>query len=196
MKKHLEMIFGTIRSTLLATLTVALIFGPTASMAALNTATWDIAGAGQAPSAINLYSYSAGSITLTKVAFLTDGTALADGATVPTGTQVQFMIYVQNANAFTMNDISISDDLSVGGFTYDAAVGLKVDNSQLNTAAVADIYTAVNGVAVSNATDAVDGDVAANPTGTLVTAGSTALNAPLNVPATSTWAILFTVTMP
>lgn len=192
MKKHLEIIFASLRSVLLATVTAAMIFGPTSALAATNTANWDIGGAAQTGSTINLFTYSAGSVTLTKAAFLTDGTALADNATVPAGTQVQFMIYARNTNAFTMNDISISDALNPLEFTM-VSTDFQIDNSQTDVATEAAIYTAVDG-SLTTATFIAADDVASFVADT-INVGTTGGDLVLNIPGNTTWAIIFTVTI-
>ena len=118
-KKHLETIFGTVRSILLATITSALIFGPTSAMAATNTATWDISGVTQGPATFDLISYNSGAVSLTKTAFLAvGGTELTDGASVPAGTEVDFMIFVNNKNLGAVNNINIADILDPAEFVY------------------------------------------------------------------------------
>ncbi len=196
MKKQMETIFAALRGVLLAAVTVAVMFGPTPVMAAQNTANWDIGGAPQTASTINLFSYANGSVTLTKAAFLTDGTPLPDGSTVPQNTDVKFMIYVRNTNGFTMNDISISDIINPAEFTFNPAASptpFQIDSSQSDVATETVIYNAVNASATT-ATSAAADDVASFVGGT-VNVGTTGGDTQLNIPANTTWAILFTVTV-
>lgn len=192
MKKHMKRIFLTLRSVLLATVMTAIVFGPTAALAAVNTATWDIAGAGQGPQSITINSYAGGSVTLTKAAFLTNGTALPNLSTVPANTDIKFMIYVRNTNTFTMNDISIADVINPAEFTMVSA-SLQIDNSQTDVETEANIYTAVDGSATT-ATFAAADDVASFVGGT-VNIGTTGGDTVLNIPANTTWAIIFTATV-
>lgn len=196
MKKHLETIFLTLRSALLATLTLAIIFGPTTSMAAINTANWDIGGTGQTASSITINAYSG--VTLTKVAFLaSDNSSLADGTVVPSGTDVKYMVYVRNPNAFQMNDISINDVMDLTLFTM-VSTDIKWDASQSAVATEAQIFTAVDGSAAAYTFGAANGDegsyVEAAGNGTL-SIGTTGGDTQLNIPANSTWAIIFTATV-
>jgi hypothetical protein len=197
MKKQLETIFLSLRSALLATLTLAIIFGPTTSMAAINTANWDIAGVGQVASSITINSYAGGSVTLTKAAFLAaDGTPLPNLSSVPTNTPIQFMLYVRNTNSFAMNNINISDYIDPALFTMDpSGTPFQIDASESDVATETAIYTAVSGAGTSTANQ--DADVASydiNAADT-INVGSTNGDGPLNIPANTTWAILFTVTI-
>jgi hypothetical protein len=191
MKKHLKTIFMSLRTILLAAITAAMIFGPTTVMAATNTANWDIGGSGQTAATITINAYAGGSVTLTKLAFLTDGTPLADGAVVPADTEVRFILYVENTNAgFAMTDISLSDTLTAGDFTM-----TSTDFSYITTAGTgltpAAIYTAVTGGGASTATFGNgDGDIASY-VGTTVNVGTTGGDSQMDVAANSTWAIIF-----
>ncbi len=196
MKRAPETIFGLRHSVLLATVVVAVIFGPGTALAATNTANWDIGGTAQTASAITINSYADGSVTLTKAAFLAaDGTSLPDGSTVPANTDVQFMIYVRNTNGFTMNDISISDFIDPAQFTM-VSISFQIDNSQLDTATETDIYNAVNASATTatfaGADDVASFNVSAADT---VNVGTSGGDTQLDIPANTTWAILFTVTV-
>lgn len=193
MKKQLETIFGMLRSALLATVTAAMLFGPTSALAATNTANWDIGGTAQTASTINIYSYANGSVTLTKAAFLaSDGSSLPDGSTVPQNTNVKFMIYVRNTNAFQMNDISISDIINPAEFTMVSA-SIQWDASQTAAATETDIFNAVNASATTYSFGA--GDDPGSYVGGTVNVGTTGGDTALNIPANTTWAILFTVTV-
>jgi len=193
MKQQMKTIFGMLRSALLAVVTVAVIFGPSAVLAATNTANWDIGGTAQTASTINIYSYANGSVTLTKAAFLAaDNSPLPDGSTVPQNTNVKFMIYVRNTNAFQMNDISISDIINPAEFTMVSA-SFQIDNSQSDVATEATIFGAVNAAATTASFGAAD-DVASYVGGT-VNVGTTGGDTVLNIPANTTWAILFTATV-
>ena len=208
MKKHLETIFGVLRSALLAIVTVALLFGPTSSLAAINTATWDISGVAQADATFELISFNAGNITLNKTAFLAGAattTELVDGATVPSGTQVDFMLFVNNQNTTAVNNINIADVLNPAEFVY-VPTFMRINTTNVcaadpcTPAERAALYE--NAVAIANeaeeAGDVAGYDAAAapNPTGT---AGLSAGNAQLDVTAApgagSAFALVFRVTV-
>ncbi len=165
MKKHLETIFLTLRSTLLATLTMAIIFGPTSAMAAVNTATWDIGGAAQGPATFELISYNAGNITLIKTAFTIAGVELTDGQSLPAGTPVDFMIIVSNENINPVSNINIADELLSGQFAY-VTGNMRINNT--NTCADLACTQAErqalydNAVAINDAPDADVGSYAAD----------------------------------
>jgi hypothetical protein len=159
------------------------------ALAATNQATGNIAGDPNDLQDSNIFTINSSTLALVKAAFLPDSTLLADGSTVPAGTEVQFLIYVDNDTDLQIDDINIADDLGVD-FVYQSP-SLKIDNSQATGAALNDIYLAVVGTA--NINDAVEAGDEAGVSGTVVSAGSTAGNAPLNVPANTVWAMLFTV---
>jgi len=173
---------------------------PLTAEAATNQGTGDVAGDASALTSSNVFTLlSTGSaLALVKRAFLTDGTALASGATVPTGTHVKFMIYVNNTSSVAVNDVSMRDVLAAL-FAYETGT-IKIDDSVANCAAAsctaleeAAIYTAVN--ASSALTDAVDADTATYTAGTkTVDAGNqNAANGQLNAAANKVLALLFTV---
>ena len=126
---------------------------------------------------------------LVKTAFRS-GAELTSGATLPRGTLVQFMIYVDNPTGVTVSDLNVSDVLDPG-FSYQVS-SIKVDNSAATGSAPADVYLAVN--AAAPVTDANDGDVA-GISGATITAGSTGGNGQLDIAPNAVWAILFDVTV-
>jgi uncharacterized repeat protein (TIGR01451 family) len=177
-------------SATFAAVLLAVLFGltstPSAVLAADNLATGDIAGQSGDLTNSNTFTIGSTTLTLVKTAFLTDGTELTSGASVPKGTHVRFMVYIDNTTAVAASDVNVADVLDVA-FSYQAGT-IKVDNSEATAATTADIYAAVN--ATSVLTDAVDGDVA-SITGTTVSVGSGTSNAQLNIAASMVWAILF-----
>lgn len=208
MKNHLETIFATLRSILLATVTVAMIFGPTSALAATNTATWNISGVPQTDATFDLVSFNAGNITLYKTAFLAGAattTELTDGATVPANTQVDFMLFVNNQNAAAVNNINIADILVPADFAY-VPTFMRINTTNTCAALVCTPAERValyeNAVAIANeaveAGDVAGYDAAAVPNPT-VSAGSATGNAPLNVTAApaagSAFALVFRVTV-
>ena len=164
-----------------------------------NTGTGDVAGDTNALANSNvfqLFSTGAG-LALVKTAFMTsDGSPIASGATVPQGTFVDFMIYVNNQGSVAINDVSIQDVLDAL-FVYQAGT-IRIDNSVANCALAAcdsteeaAIYAAASVVAAN--TDGVDGDTSSFA-GVTVDAGNQAVaNAQLNVAANSVLALVFTV---
>lgn len=161
------------------------------AMAADNQGTGDIAGDAASLNNSNIFSLFSTTMSLNKIAFLTNGTQLASGATLPHGTEVRFVIYVDNTTNFPLNDVSIQDILDPT-FAYQAG-SMKVDNTIVSGATEAVIYSTVNAVA-GTVTDAVDGDVA-SVTGATINAGdqNEAGNNQLDIAANRVWAILFRV---
>jgi hypothetical protein len=138
--------------------------------------------------------------TLTKTAFWTDGTPIPTGATIPSGIEFKFLLYINNPGLAT-GDVTVRDVLDPA-FQYQAGT-IQVDNSIAECAAasctVAEelaIYNAVDGAAFLS--DAADGDVASHTLASLsVDAGNGNVgNAQLNIDADKVWAILFSVKMP
>jgi len=163
---------------------------PGAATAADNTATGDINGVASALNASNTFTINTSTLSLVKTAFLTDGTQLASGATVPAGTTVRFLIYVDNPTGVAVSNLSI-DDVLAAGFQYLPGT-LRSDASQATGATEAALYAAVS--ATAPLTDAVDGD-AASIVGTTVTAGATGGNTQVDLAASSVRSLLFDVTV-
>ncbi len=170
---------------------LALGFFPSNALAADNDATGDIGGDATDLTDSNTFTLNSTTLALVKTAFLTDGTQLTSGATIPKGTLVQFMVYIDNSTAIAVDDVNVQDVLDVA-FTYQAGT-IKVDNSQNTGATEAAIYAAVNATAALD--DAVDGVDEAGISGTTISAGSGAGNAQLDIAGSKVWAMLFTVEM-
>lgn len=196
-----QRIFAMLRGTTAALATAVLTVGISVSAyAAPNQGTGDVAGDSAALVDSNVFNLlSTGSaLTLVKRAFLADGTPLASGSTLPTGTTVKFMIYVNNTSSIPINDVSVQDVLDPL-FLYSGPDTVQVDNSVANCAAVActpaeeaAIFTAVDGAAAS--TDATGDDVASVTGGTTVDVGNSvqATNTQQNVAANTVLAVLIT----
>lgn len=177
------------------------LLAPVASRAADNQGTGDVGGDAGALSASNVFVLNSSQLSLVKRAFLADtGAALASGSTVPAGTLVKFLIYVNNNTAFAVGDVSVRDVLAAD-FAYQAGT-IKVDNSVANCAAVA--CTAVEEAAIFAAadaaaagTDAVDADVASytGATTTIDAGDQNVANGQLDIAANRVWAMVFTVRM-
>jgi len=162
-----------------------------------NTGTGDINGDSDALGNSNVFVLSStGALALVKTAWLTsDGSPIGSGSTVPKGTNVDFMIYVNNRSSVAINDVSIQDALDVL-FTYQTE-SIRVDNSVADCGLTCDaaeeaaIYAAAS--AVGNNLDAVDGDTSSFA-GVTVDAGNQAVaNARLDAAANKVLAVVFTV---
>jgi hypothetical protein len=102
-----------------------------------NTGTGDVAGDSAALVDSNIFQLftTGATLTLVKTAFLTsDGSQLTTGATLPQGTLVDFMIYVNNSGSVAISDTSIQD-LLLPLFVYQPGT-IRVDNTQTCAAAV------------------------------------------------------------
>lgn len=143
-------------------------------------------------------------LELAKRAFLSsDGSAIPDTSTLPKGTQVKYLIYINNPGV-AVNDVSFRDVLDPT-FLYQGVVetgtsSLKVNNSTTACALVtctaleeATIFSDVD--AMGAKTEAVDGDTV-SISGTTIDVGNQNVgNSQMNVPAGSVGALLFTVEM-
>ena len=139
-------------------------------------------------------------LDIVKRAFWLDGTPIPTGATVPSGVEFKYLLYINNPNV-ARTDISVRDVLDPA-FQYQPGT-TQVDNSVAQCAAVscsaADelaIFTAVDGTAFQ--TDATGDDVASYTGGSLsVDAGNqNVANPQLDINANAVWAVMFSVKMP
>jgi len=163
-----------------------------------NTGLGDVAGDTDALTNSNVFvlnSTGAG-LALTKTAFMTsDGSPIGSGSTVPQGTYVDFMIYVNNQGSVAINDVSIRDVLDVL-FTYQTD-SIRVHSYAGSCALPACdsteeglIYAAAS--VIANNTDGT-GDDTSSFAGVTVDAGDeNAANTTLNVAADSVTAVVFT----
>ena len=140
------------------------------------------------------------SLRIVKRAFWPDGTPIPSGATIPSGVEFKYLLYVNNPGA-AISDVTVGDVLDPV-FVYQAGT-IQADNSLADCAAVTctpaeelAIFAAVDAAAVL--TDAVDGDVASYTGASLsVDAGDGNIaNLQLDINANEIWAILFAVKMP
>lgn len=159
--------------------------------AADNQATGDVAGVDADLGNSNTFTLNSTTLALVKAAFLNDGTPLASGTTLARGTVVQFLIYIDNSTTVPVDSINVVDVLAAG-FAYQAG-SIKVDASQNTGATAAAIYAAVN--ATAPVTDAISGADVAGINAATISAGQSAGNAMLSIPATRVWSMLFTVKM-
>jgi hypothetical protein len=184
---------------LLLLLLAALALVPAAALAAPNTGTGDIAGVDDDLADSNTFNLNATTLALVKTAFLTGGTELADGDSVPSGTTVHFLVYINNSTAVAVDDITIQDVLDPA-FTYTAGT-IRVDNTQSCAAAVctnpeeAAVFAAVSGAAAL--TDAAGDDVGSfDGSDTIdVGNGNEGTNAQADIAANAVYAVLITVTV-
>lgn len=140
-----------------------------------------------------------GALKIIKKAYLTDGSPVPDGAVLPRGTPVKYLVYINNSGGIR-KDVSIRDVLDPT-FAYQGGT-IKTDNS-LGNCAAADctateedaIFIAVDSVPAR--TDAIDGDVVSYdaPTSTIDAGNQNASNGQLNIAPRSIFALSFTVKM-
>lgn len=206
MKRQFERYLRRLVVTALAAMLA--VGGAQTAFAEDNTGTGDVAGDTNALADSNvfqLFSTGAG-LALVKRAFMTsDGSPIGSGSFVPQGTNVDFMIYVNNIGSVDINDVSIQDVLDPL-FVYDgltdsirvANVALPSTGGSCNVAACTgteedEIYAAVSGVG-ANTNAAGDDTSSFDGTDTIdVGNGNEATNAQLNVQADRVLAVVFTV---
>jgi hypothetical protein len=141
-------------------------------------------------------------LTLVKRAFLTDGTAITGGLTLPKGTPFKFLLYIDNAGAGA-NDITVQDVLATA-FQYQAST-IKVDDTLVSATVcpggICDeeaIFAQVDGSGTALGDGDLDGDVASYSAGSSTVDfgnGNNANNASLNMAADRVWAAIFTIKM-
>ena len=165
-----------------------------------NIGTGDVAGDTNALTDSNvfqLFSTGAG-LALVKTAFLTsNGNPITSGSTLPQGTLVDFMIYVDNKASVVISDVSVQDVLDPL-FVYQAGT-IRVDNSQANCAGAtcnaaeeAAIYAAA--AAAAAGTDVVDAPDTVSFAGVTVDVGDQSVaNGQLDAAANAVLAVVFTV---
>ncbi len=194
--------FGkTLQHIAALTLGVFLTLGHVAQ-AANNQGTGDVAGVGADLTDSNTFilSSTGSGLVLVKTAFLTSsGTQLTSSDTVPAGTSVDFMIYINNESSVPISDVSIRDVLDAA-FTYQAG-SIRIDNTVADCAATCDAAeeAAIYAAAEDNTplTDAAADDTASFAALT-VDAGNSVVgaNAQLDVAANTVLALVFTVVVP
>ena len=198
-------VFGVLRSAILALLVGTLIFGPSMALAATNTANFGIAVTPVTPSnTLTLTSVDTTVLDLYKRAFLTDGTPIADSSTLPIGTTVKFLLYVDNFTGSPVSDLNISDTLA--GFTYTAGTikmlsnlpGCTANDGTCTTVEEATMFSTLDDVLLLPLNDDVSTAIDAAGFGTpalTITAGRTAGNQQLDMLLDQTWGLLFTTTI-
>ncbi len=134
-------------------------------------------------------------VSMVKRAFQLDGTPIASGSTLPSGTPVRFLIYIDNPSGAVI-DSSLQDALDPL-FAYQAG-SIKVSNALVSSvvcpAGVCDeaaIFAAAD--TGTGATDAVDADVVGLSGVTIHAGDGTVANARLDLAGDRVWALVFTV---
>jgi hypothetical protein len=176
--------------TMVAFMAAALMFtGP--AMAADNQGLGDVGGDPLGLTDSNIFQLFSTTLTLNKMAFLVDGTKLATGATLARGTEVQFVIYINNTTAFALSDVSVQDVLDPL-FVYQAG-SMLVDNTAATADTETQIYNAVSGGTAM--LDPVGADVASAVGVTIDVGNANVANGRLDIADSSVWAILFRAIM-
>jgi hypothetical protein len=170
-----------------------LAFGPVIAMAATNQATGNIAGDATALTGSNTITLTTTTLALVKAAFLNSGVQVTSGSSLPKGTLVKFLLYIDNTTAVAADSVNVTDVLAAT-FAYQTGT-IKVDTTQATGATVAAIYAAANaGTATTDLVSAAD--QAGYTAGSLtISAGQTAGNGKVLVPAGKVWALVFSTKM-
>jgi len=156
-------------------------------MAADNIGTGDIGGDSGSLNSSNTFSLFTTTLSLTKMAFLANGTALANSTILPRGTEVRFVVYVDNTTTFPLSDVSVQDVLDPA-FVYQT--GSMMTATLAAGSLPADIYsTIINGA--GTLTDGTADDIASYASSTIDVGNQNAANTTLDVPGSSVWAIMF-----
>ncbi len=144
-------------------------------------------------------------LAIVKRAFQIDGTPIVNGSTLPAGTPVRFVLYVDNPG-LAVSDVTLADVLAPT-FSY-RAESMKVDNSLVSSAVCpggvcneAAIFAQVDGSGSAvgdgdSVTAPIDADAASYDSGGLTIElgnGSNPDNAQLDIAADRVWALVFTV---
>ena len=190
--------YGKITQRIAAFMLGAFLLASPMAQAATNTAIGDISGVDGDLDDSNAFVLNSFLSQLQKRAFLTVGnTALTSGDTLPAGTSVDFLIYLNNEGDLDITDVGILDTLV--GFTY-VPNSLHVLNT---TAACVGGCNAAQELAIYNnarvagvKTDAVNDDEASFA-GTTVEVGNnvTAGNTQQDAAANFVLALVFTATI-
>ena len=112
--------YGKITQRIVALMLGVLLTLGSVAQAADNVGAGDVAGDTTALLDSSIFQLFTSSPTLVKTAFLAGGgAALTSGDTLPSGTSIDFLIYLVNEANVGILDVSIQDDLTTG-FTYTA----------------------------------------------------------------------------
>lgn len=175
----------------------------TSALAATNQALGSIGTVSADLADSNIITLNSQGLSLFKRAFLaSDNSVIADGSTLPSGTKIRFLIYVNNPTAYAVGDVRVTDQLA--GFTYVTLLngGVLREANVPNACAAAacsageesGILTAV--LATADKTEAADADSLSYDSGTTtVSAGLTANTTSITANATSAWGMVFEATI-
>jgi uncharacterized repeat protein (TIGR01451 family) len=156
-------------------------------MAADNIGTGDIGGDGASLNDSNTFSLFTTTMSLNKIAFLSNGTALANSTTLPRGTEVHFVVYIDNTTPIPLNDVSVQDVL-VPAFAYQTGSMMTATLAAGSSQAL--IYSTI----INGAGTLTDG-TASYASSTIDVGNQNAVNSTLDVPGNSVWGILFRTLM-
>jgi len=164
-----------------------------------NTGTGDVAGDPAALTDSNVFVLNSTGVALAlvKTAWMTaGGTPITTGSTVPQGTSVDFMIYVNNLGSVAINDVSVQDVLDPL-FAYQAGT-IRVDNAVANCAvavctAAEEVAIYASAIAVGANSDGVNADTSSFAGVTVDAGDQSVANGTLNVAANTVLAVVFTV---
>jgi hypothetical protein len=136
---------------------------------------------------------------LYKRAFSSIGTPIINSATLPIGSEIKFLMYINNKGGF-VSDINVLDILDTATFSY-VENSLKMDNTigecAANTCTAAEealIFSAVDdNTALSKGTD--NDGVRYDDVNTVEAGEGTTNNGQVDVNGNTVWALLFSVTI-
>ncbi len=192
---------NTLKSVTIFTLMCAT--SSTAVYAATNAAN-NSAGGGVTLTNSGDVTITANTMLLVKQVYDTSGNCLASSpsdatcnsggiaVTVPAGTAIKFVIFIRNDTDIALSDVRFTDTLDETGTGFTYVGSMRYDDSQLDTALLPAIYTAVDSGTAQ--TDALGGpDDFMSKVGSQIAVGAVAgqANSPVNVTARRTFAIIF-----
>ncbi len=132
---------------------------------------------------------------ITKKAYFSDDSAVPDGAILPAGTEIRYLLYVNN-RLTARNDVVLQDVLDptfayVGGtILYDNSVATCAGGTCTTSEESTILAAALAGTV---GTDGVDGDVVSYTGSTLDIGDAIVANNQLDILAEKIWAVVFTV---
>ena len=184
---------------------VSVVFmGPTAAWAAPgdNQATGDIAGVGADLTNSGVFNLLGTQLAIVKIAFTDGGVQLSSGDTLPKGTTVKFVLYVDNTTDAPANDVRMEDLLSDTDFSYTASSLSWNNNVTATGATAATIYSDTDlggsGVALTDTVsgaDAGSANVSGSPDSITFGAHATQTNATVNIPGGQIVAFMLVATI-
>ncbi len=195
--------YGKIKQYLAALMLGVLLTLGSVAQAADNQGFGDVNGDTDALLNSNVFQlFSSGQLELVKTAWFTaTGLPIGTGATLPAGTQVDFMIHVNNKSDLIISDVTIRDTLNIL-FSYNAPDNIRVDNSVDEcSAAICDgperqaIYDSA--IVAAATTDLPDGLDSVSYVAPVINVGdeNEAGNTQQDAAANKVLAVVFTVTM-